>query len=114
MPQECVFCKIGRGEVKSEILYSDDRCFAIKDINPKAPVHVLVIPYQHFTYLTYLTAPAEPMVGHLFMVAEEVAKRQGVGHTGYRLIVNQGANSGQEVPHLHLHLLGGKQLPAMG
>ena len=114
MPQDCIFCKIGQGEVKSEMLFQDDQCFVIKDIDPRAPVHLLIIPLEHFTYLSNMTVAYEPMIGHLFTVAEEMANRQGVGDTGYRLIINQGANSGQEVPHLHLHLLGGKRLPAKG
>lgn len=114
MPEECIFCKIGRGEIKSEMLFKDDQCFAIRDINPKAPVHLLIIPLQHFTYLSNMTPAHEDMVGHLFAIAEEMSKRQGVVNTGYRLIINQGPNSGQEIPHLHLHLLGGRRLPAMG
>ncbi|MBI4233733.1 MAG: HIT domain-containing protein [Chloroflexi bacterium] len=114
MPQECLFCDIARGKAKSNILYNDDRAFVIRDIQPKAPVHLLIIPTRHFTFLSYLTEPAEGMVGHLFTVAEEMAKREGVADQGYRLVVNQGAASGQEVPHLHLHLLAGKNLGAMG
>lgn len=114
MPQDCIFCKIYRRQVPSTILYDDGQAFVIRDIHPRAPVHLLIIPTRHFTYLTYLSEGFEPMVGHLFTVAEEMAKREGLGTTGYRIVVNQGPNSGQEIPHLHLHLLGGKRLGPMG
>jgi histidine triad (HIT) family protein len=114
MAKECIFCKIYRREVPSPILYDDGQAFAIRDIHPRAPVHLLIIPVRHFTYLTYLTEGMEQMVGHLFTVAEEMAKREGLGATGYRLVVNQGPNAGQEIEHLHMHLLGGKRLGPMG
>jgi len=114
MLQDCIFCKIGIGEVKSETLFSDDLCFVINDIQPQAPVHLLIIPHEHFTYLTSMTPDLEPKVGHLFLVAREMAKRKGVENTGYRLIMNQGPHAGQGVAHLHLHLLGGKPLSDLG
>ncbi|MBI4336783.1 MAG: HIT domain-containing protein [Chloroflexi bacterium] len=114
MAEGCIFCRILRGEVKGEVLYNDGQAFVIRDIRPRAPVHLLIIPVQHFTYLTYLNQATEPMVGHLFTVAEEMAKREGLGANGYRLVMNQGKDSGQEVAHLHLHLLGGKHLGTMG
>lgn len=113
MAEECVFCKIYRGEIQSQVLYKDDRAFVIRDIKPRAPVHLLIMPTRHFTYLTYLTEANEALVGHLFMVAEEMAKREGIAANGYRLIINQGPHSGQEIPHLHLHLLGGRALGPM-
>lgn len=112
--QDCVFCNIGRQPPGGNILYRDDSCFVIRDIEPKAPVHLLIIPYQHFTYLTYMVAGHEPMVGHLALVAEEMAKREGVGSHGYRLAINQGPAAGQGVAHLHMHLLGGHDLGPMG
>ena len=114
MPQECIFCQIGTGEVESEILHRDDSCFVIRDIAPKAPVHLLIIPNQHFTYLSYLTPDFFPVLGGMFTTAEEMARGEGVGDTGYRLIINQGDDAGQMVPHLHLHLLAGRPLAAMG
>ena len=114
MPQDCIFCKIGSGEVESEVLYQDDDCFVIRDIAPKAPVHLLIIPTRHFTYLTNLTQDSYPMLGGMFTAAEAMAKREGVGGSGYRLIINQGDHSGQQVPHLHMHMLGGRPLAAMG
>ncbi len=108
MAQDCIFCRINRGQVKSDILYRDEHCFVIRDIAPKAPVHLLIIPVQHFTFLTGLTPE------HSFMAAREMAKRQGVTERGYRLIINQGGDAGQQVDHLHLHLLAGRRLGAMG
>ena len=114
MAQDCIFCRIGGGQVDSDILYRDDNCFVIRDIAPKAPVHLLVIPNQHFTDLSDLTPSHYPMMGGLFAVAEEMARREGVADAGYRLIINQGSDAGQAVPHLHLHVLAGKHLGGMG
>ena len=113
MAQDCIFCRIGRGEIDSEILYRDDVCFVIRDIAPEVPVHLLVIPNQHFTYLTDLTPADYPMIGGMFAAAREMAGREGVAESGYRLVINQGDDSGQQVPHLHLHVLGGKRLGEM-
>ena len=113
MAEECIFCRLGRQPPGPNLLYRDEVAFAVRDINPRAPVHLLIIPLQHFTYLTYLTPAHEAMVGHLFLVAEEMAKREAIGDQGYRLVINQGKAAGQEVAHLHLHLLGGRPLGAM-
>ena len=112
--QDCIFCKIGGGEIESEILYRDDHCFVIRDIAPKAPVHLLVIPNEHFTYLTNLSPEFYPTIGSMFAAAEEMAKREDLHSAGYRLVVNQRDDAGQQVPHLHLHVLGGKPLGGMG
>lgn len=114
MALDCIFCMIGGGEVESEILYRDENCFVIRDFAPRAPVHLLVIPNQHFTYLTGLAPGFYPVLGGMFAASREMADREGVADSGYRLIINQGDNAGQQVPHLHLHLLGGKPLGAMG
>ena len=114
MVEDCIFCKIRDGEIPSDMLYRDDDCFVIRDIAPAAPTHLLIIPTQHFTYLSGLTAEFLPVIGRMFDVAKQMAEREGVAESGYRLIINQGDDSGQEVPHLHLHLIGGKRLGAMG
>ncbi len=114
MAQDCIFCKINQGQVKSDLLHRDDRCFVIRDIAARAPVHLLIIPNQHVTYLTNMSPEQETLVGHLFLVARDMAKREGVASTGYRLVINQGPDGGQEVAHLHLHLLGGRALRAIG
>ena len=114
MAQDCIFCRIGWGTVESDILYRDDNCFIIRDIAPKARVHLLVIPNEHFTYLTGLDPQHFPMIGGMFKAAEEMARREGLGGSGYRLVINQGEDAGQMVDHLHLHLLGGNRMGAMG
>ena len=113
MADECIFCKIGRGQTETALLYRDAYVFVIRDIRPKAPTHLLIIPFQHLTSLAYVTPGSEPAMGHLFTVAEEMARREGITLSGYRLVVNQGPDSGQELPHFHMHVLGGKRLTSM-
>ena len=114
MAEDCIFCKIGRGDIPSSLLDRDDRVFVIRDINPKAPTHLLVVPIEHVTYLASFTQDREALLGHMLLVAREMAQREGLTESGYRLVINQGPDSGQEVPHLHLHVLGGGRLGAMG
>jgi len=115
LPDEtCIFCKIGSGEIDSEILYRDDMCFVVRDIAPRAPVHLLVIPVKHFTYLTDLTVFDHTMLGGMFEAAREMAQCEGIEDSGYRTVINQGSDAGQQVAHLHLHVLGGKRLGTMG
>ena len=111
---DCIFCKIDRGDIPSEKLYQDDDCFVIRDIAPRAPTHLLIIPRQHFSYLTGMSAEFQPIIGSMYDAAQQLAVSEGVAESGYRLIVNQRDDSGQEVPHLHMHLLGGRKLGAMG
>ena len=113
MSEDCIFCKIGQGEVPARILYRDDTTFVVRDINPMAPTHLLVLPVEHVTYLASFTSEREALLGHLALVAKEMAQREGLTEGGYRLVINQGPNSGQEVPHLHLHVLGGRRLGAL-
>ncbi|MDP6454105.1 MAG: histidine triad nucleotide-binding protein [SAR202 cluster bacterium] len=110
MAEDCLFCKIRDGEIPSDILHRDEHCFVIRDIAPTAPVHLLVIPVQHFTYLTGMTQEFQPTIGAMFAVAKELADAEGIVECGYRLVINQGKNSGQQVPHLHLHVLGGRPM----
>lgn len=110
----CIFCKIGRNEIPSDILYRDSDCFVIRDINPLTPTHLLIIPTQHFAQLSDLGHEANPLFGSMFKAAREMAEREGVAESGYRLIINQGEEGGQEVMHLHTHLLGGKRLRGLG
>ncbi len=114
MSDDCVFCKINRGEIPSEVVFRNEGCFVIRDIAPKAPVHLLIIPIVHFTYLTGMTPEFAPIAADMLDAARLVAEQEGVTDSGYRLVINQGDNSGQEVPHLHMHLLGGKRLGGMG
>jgi histidine triad (HIT) family protein len=110
--QDCIFCKVGRGDIPSEKLFDDGEAFAIKDINPRAPTHVLVIPYAHIGALTDSSDGHRLAAAHCLAVAPGIAKDLGVD--SYRLIVNQGADAGQEVPHFHLHILAGRRMGPMG
>ena len=110
MAEDCLFCKIRDGEIPSEILHRDEHCFVIRDIAPTTPTHLLVIPVQHFTYLTGLTPEFLHTIGAMFDVAKNMAETEGIAESGYRLVINQGEQSGQQVPHLHLHVLGGRAM----
>ena len=110
---ECIFCKIASGEIAADFVHRDSYCVAVNDIAPAAPVHVLVIPVEHFTYLEHLTSDFSPVLFRMFEVARDVAYSAGISESGYRLVINQKYDSGQEVPHLHLHILGGNQLGSM-
>jgi histidine triad (HIT) family protein len=112
--QDCIFCKIAAGEIASDILYRDAECFVIRDIAPQASVHLLVIPNEHFTFLDGLTTDRHGMIGAMIQAAAQMAEREGIAKSGYRLTVNQRDDSGQAVDHLHLHVLGGERLRAMG
>ena len=112
--QDCVFCKIISGEIESEKLYRDDRVVVVRDIAPKAPVHLLLLPVVHLDSPGELSTLMESAVGHLLLVAGEMARREGVAESGYRLVVNVGPDGGQEIGHLHMHLMGGRRLGAMG
>ncbi len=111
---DCIFCSIGKGQTPAQMLFQDEQCFVVRDINPAAPTHLLVIPNEHITSLANLKPNQESLVGHLFSTAQEMARREGVTDAGFRLVINQGRNAGQHVDHLHLHVLGGKQLPDLG
>lgn len=111
MGQDCIFCKIVQGEIPSDTLYQDDEVIAIRDINPQAPVHVLVIPRLHIPTANDLAAEEHlPLAGHLLSIAFKLTEREGITSRGYRLTINSGQEGGQVVPHLHLHVLGGRQL----
>jgi histidine triad (HIT) family protein len=108
--QNCLFCRIVAGEIPSDIVYQDERCVAFRDINPQAPVHVLVIPRDHLESLDEATQKDEALLGHLLRVAARVANEQGLSESGYRTVINTGAGAGQSVFHLHVHVLGGRPL----
>lgn len=110
MKKDCVFCNILAGNIPASILYQDDRVFVLRDINPKAPIHLLVIPKEHIPTILDLTDKQRDLAAHLIYVANELARKEGVAESGYRMIVNCGRGGGQEVFHLHLHLLGGRQM----
>lgn len=108
--RECVFCQIVRGESPAHIVYEDDSTIAFKDINPQAPVHILVIPKRHIRTLLDIQSSDEPLLGHLFSVANAVAREHGIAQRGFRLVMNCGLESGQSVWHIHLHVLGGRKM----
>ena len=108
--ENCLFCKIIKGEIPSAKVYEDEEILAFKDINPAAPIHILVIPKKHITSLAHLEKEDEAIVGKIYGVINKIAEEQGVKETGYRVIVNCGKDGGQEVMHLHVHLLAGTQL----
>ncbi len=113
-PQGCIFCKIPQGEVDAQILYRDEGVYVIKDLNPQAPVHLLIIPLQHLASMAYVGPGQIAVMGQIFVVAEEMARRHEITLSGYRLVLNQGPDAGQAIEHAHVHLLGGKGLPALG
>ncbi len=113
MSTDCIFCRIVSGEIPSTRVYEDDRVVAFNDINPKAPVHVLIVPRRHIPSLAHVTVDDEGVLGHMLYVARVIAEEQGILESGFRTIINTGPDGGQEVYHLHLHLLGGRPLGRM-
>ena len=109
----CIFCKIASGQIPSTQVFRDDTAVAFHDIHPAAPVHALVIPIRHITFVAGLKPEDESLVGHLLRVGATVARQKGIYASGYRLLVNQGTNAGQQVDHLHVHVLCGRRLGAM-
>jgi histidine triad (HIT) family protein len=107
MSHDCLFCKIVNREIPSEFLYEDDTYVVFKDINPAAPVHLLLVPKKHIRSINDLTPEEGDIISGLFMVAKEMAKKQGVNESGYKLLFNVEKGGGQEIFHLHLHLIGG-------
>ena len=107
---DCVFCKIARGEIPSKILYRDEDIFVFLDINPLTPVHLLVCPVKHIPSLAQLADSETSLVGKMVRVANQLAREQGIAQSGYRLTINSGPDAGQLVPHLHIHLMGGRHL----
>lgn len=108
--EDCIFCKIINREIPSDIVYEDDEVIAFKDIRPVTPVHILVIPKKHISMLTDLTEEDEALIGKIYTTINKIAKQEGFEKQGYRVIANCGKDSGQEVMHIHFHILGGKVL----
>jgi histidine triad (HIT) family protein len=108
--ESCLFCKIIAGEIPGNFVHQDERCVVIRDINPQAPTHVLVVPREHIESLDDASQKDEALLGHLLRVAARVANDEGHGESGYRTVINNGAGAGQSVFHLHVHLLGGRPM----
>ena len=106
--EHCIFCRIIRRETPGKIVYEDKTAVAIEDLHPQAPVHLLVLPRAHLERLDQMKAEDEKLIGHLFHVANSLARDRGIQSPGYRVVINNGAGAGQSVFHVHLHLLGGR------
>ncbi len=112
---DCIFCKIADGEIPGDVVYRDEEIIAFRDISPQAPTHILVIPRKHIDSLTQLDEADYHLIGKIVKVANQLAEEEGVAEKGYRVAINCGKQGGQAVPHLHLHLLAGRQLrPTVG
>lgn len=107
---DCLFCKIIAGEIPADFVYQDEKVVAFKDIQPRAPHHILIIPRKHIATLNDLTGAETDIAGHLLITAQQIATKLGIAEPGYRVIMNCNAGGGQVVYHIHLHLLGGRQL----
>lgn len=108
--KDCIFCKIVEGTIPAQIIYQDTKIVAFDDLHPKAPHHKLIIPRLHIATLNDVTPADQALIGHMFYVAQQIAKQLGIDATGYRTVMNCNAGGGQEVYHIHLHLLGGRQM----
>jgi histidine triad (HIT) family protein len=107
MESDCLFCKISQGKTNTEILYENDTLVVFRDINPAAPIHLLIVPKKHIRSVNDLTAVEQPILSEMVMVAKEMAVQQGVEKSGYRLFINVERGGGQVIFHLHMHLIGG-------
>lgn len=106
----CLFCRIAAGEVSADVVHQDDEVIAFRDAAPRAPVHILLIPRRHITSAAELGTADGALLGRLFELAAELAEREGIRESGFRIVTNSGPAAGQSVPHLHFHLLGGRSL----
>jgi histidine triad (HIT) family protein len=107
---DCIFCQIASKTSPADLEYEDSEVVAFWDVNPKAPVHLLIVPIKHIPSITALQETDAPLIGKMVMVAKHLAEKKGISEDGYRLVLNAGRHSGQVVDHIHLHLLGGKIL----
>jgi histidine triad (HIT) family protein len=107
---DCIFCKIASGDIPGDIVYQDDRVIAVNDIDPKAPVHILIMPKAHIPSLNEIDDSNKDIMAHILTVAANLAKTKGVAEKGYRIVNNCGVQGGQSVGHIHFHLLGGRSL----
>jgi histidine triad (HIT) family protein len=108
--EDCIFCKIINGKIPGDFVYKDDKIVVIRDIHPLTPTHLLVIPVKHIVALTDLAPTDNKLMGNMIAVANKAAKSEKIADSGYRLVINSGKNAGQLVAHLHIHVLGGRQM----
>lgn len=107
---DCLFCKIGNGEIKADIVFQNDKVIAFKDTRPIAPVHILIIPKEHISSMNDISEERTDLLGEMLYTATKLAKDLEIAEAGYKLLIRTGKHGGQEVPHIHLHLLGGARL----
>jgi histidine triad (HIT) family protein len=107
---ECLFCKIIKGDIPSTKVYEDEILYAFRDIQPEAPVHILIVPKKHIESIAYAEPNDLELLGHIQLIASKIASKEGIATGGYRLVTNVGSNGGQTVGHLHYHLLGGRSM----
>ncbi|MFP4199173.1 MAG: histidine triad nucleotide-binding protein [Halanaerobium sp.] len=107
---DCLFCKISAGKTDTDFVYEDDQVVVFEDINPQAPVHLLIVPKKHIADLNHLEEKENELIGHIYQVAKKMAAENEVAESGYRVVSNCGSQGGQTVFHIHFHLLGGRQL----
>ena len=105
---ECLFCKIRDGKINSRKVFEDEQVFAFEDIYPQAPTHILVVPKQHIASVNEVTETNKAVIGHMFYVANQIARERSVSESGYRLVINTNSDAGQTVFHIHLHVMGGR------
>lgn len=107
---DCIFCKIVDGQIPAKIVYEDDQAIAFEDVNPQAPVHVLIIPRKHISTVLDIEEEDKGLIGHMYSVGNEVAKRKNIDSSGFRSVMNCNEDGGQTVFHMHLHILGGRSM----
>ncbi len=110
MEKDCIFCKIASGEIDTEFVYESDDIVAFRDLNPQAPAHILLIPKKHIPKISDVKKEDEALIGKMIAVANSIAEKEKISEAGYRLVFNCGKDAGQEVFHIHLHLLGGRKM----
>ncbi len=108
--EDCIFCKIINKEIPASIVFEDEKMIAFNDINPQAPIHILLIPREHFTSLNDIPEEKKNILSHLLLKARQISQEKGIAEKGYRIVLNTEKDSGQEVFHIHLHLLGGRRM----
>jgi histidine triad (HIT) family protein len=108
--KDCLFCKIVKKDIPAEKIFEDEHIIAFNDINPQAPIHILLIPKEHYASLNDIPEEKNAVLGHLLLKARQIAREKGIGERGYRIVLNTAKESGQDVFHIHFHLLGGRQM----
>ena len=114
MNSDCLFCKINSREIAANIVYEDDLVLAFRDVNPQAPVHNLIIPKRHISTLNEISTDDQALIGHMVLTAKKIAAENDLSESGFRLVMNCNQQGGQTVFHIHLHLMGGRQLTVLG